>query len=75
MTYNHLLLMAQERLAGIKKPTADHNLAGDAAVDHQIERMIFEARVNAALRYISADAMLASRIPQNAELTHPESKP
>ncbi len=65
MTYKNLSLMAQERLAGMKKPASDHNLKGDAAVDHQIKVMVFESRVNAALRYISADAMLAARLPQN----------
>ena len=61
MTYKHLSLLAQERLAGMKRPESDSNLRGEAVVDQQIALMTFYAKVNAALRYISADAMLAAR--------------
>jgi hypothetical protein len=61
MTYRHLSRSAQERLAGIPYPAIDRNAGGDQAVDQQIAEMAFHARVNAALRYISADAMIAAR--------------
>jgi hypothetical protein len=61
MTYRHLSRNAQERLAGITYPTIDREARGDQAVNQQIAEMMFHARVNAALRYISADAMLAVR--------------
>ena len=61
MNYKHLSLLAQERLAGIKRPETDRELRGEAVVDQQIALMTFHAKVNAALRYISADAMIAAR--------------
>lgn len=61
MTYKHLSLLTQERLAGMKCPVADRELRGEAVIDQQISLMVFHARVNAALRYISADAMLSAR--------------
>jgi len=61
MTYKHLSLLAQERLAGTKCPAVDRELRGEAVIDQQIAVMVFHAQVNAALRYISADAMLAAR--------------
>lgn len=61
MTYKHLSRQAQERLAGMGCPEIDRDLRGGSVVDQQIALMAFHAKVTAALRYISADAMLAAR--------------
>ena len=61
MTYKHLSHLAQQRLAGMPYPEENRDARGEAAVNYQIAVMQFHARVNAALRYISADAMLAAR--------------
>lgn len=65
MTYKHLSLLAQERLAGMKRPEINRELRGEDVIEQQIAIMIFHARVTAALRYISADAMIAARKESN----------
>lgn len=66
MTYKHLSLLAQEKLAGMKAPESARNFKGEEAANQQIAEMMFHARVNAALRYISADAMLAAAGKEDA---------
>lgn len=61
LTSQHLSLLAQEKLAGMKRPERNHDERGDAAISKQIETIRFHARVNAALRYIFADAMIEAR--------------
>lgn len=61
MTWKHLSLLAQEKLAGMKRPDRNSDLRGDENINQQIEMMKFHAKVTAALRYIAADAMLAAR--------------
>ena len=61
MTWKHLSLLAQEKLAGMKRPDRNSDLRGEENINQQIETMKFHAKVTAALRYIAADAMLAAR--------------
>ena len=61
MSWKHLSVIAQERLAGMKRPIVNSDARGEDAADNQIALMVFHARVCAALRYISADAMIEAR--------------
>jgi hypothetical protein len=61
MTWKHLSLLAQEKLAGIKRPDKNNDLRGEENINQQIEMMLFHAKVTAALRYIAADAMIEAR--------------
>lgn len=60
ITYKHLSLTAQERLAGMTRPPSDSGLSGEERITAQIEGAKFNARVNAALRVIAADALIAA---------------
>lgn len=60
ITYKHLSLTAQERLAGMTRPPSDSGLSGDDRINAQIEGVMFDAKVNAALRVIAADALIAA---------------
>lgn len=61
MTWRHLSLLAQEKLAGMKRPDKNNDLRGEENINQQIEMMLFHAKVTAALRYIAADAMIEAR--------------
>ncbi len=60
LTYKHLSLQAQEKLAGMTCPPRDSDLKGEDRIAAQIEGMRFHAKVNAALRVIAADALIAA---------------
>lgn len=57
----HLSRMAQEELAGMEMPIRSGDLRGSEAVKRQLEELTFHASVDAAIRMIHADAMLAAR--------------
>lgn len=62
--HRHLSRLAMEQLAGRKYPEEPKEHSGRSESLH-IERLRFYADVNAAIRYVSADAMLAAREKTN----------
>ena len=61
-TYKSLSREAQEILAGMKYPTEPAmTMSGGRPADYYIDILKFNARVNAAIRFIAADAMLEAR--------------
>lgn len=63
MTYRHMSREAQELLTGMKYPEEPEPGYRGAMppAEHRLAVVKFHAAVNAALRYIAADAMLEAR--------------
>ena len=61
INYRSLSLLAKEHLAGMKMPRKPDGARGDEVIPFDIELATFNCRVNAAIRYMMADAMLAIR--------------
>jgi len=62
LTYKHLSREAQEVLTGMRYPADVPQTCGvGKPAEYYIEVLKFNAAVNAAIRFISADAMLSAR--------------
>lgn len=62
ISYRNLSLLAKEYLAGMKAPIKPDSARGAEVIPFDIELAKFNCKVNAAIRYMMADAMLAERV-------------
>jgi len=58
LSYHNLSVLAKEKITGMKKPSKENY---DSVIDYQIDCTKFAAVVNAKLRFIASDAMIAAR--------------
>jgi len=61
ISYRSLSLLAKEHLAGMKMPRKPDGVRGDDVIPFDVELATFNCRVNAAIRYMMAEAMIRER--------------
>lgn len=67
ISYRNLSQIAKEHLAGMKAPTKPVTASGADVIPFDIELARFNCKVNAAIRYMMADAMLDERAKHDKE--------